>query len=93
MGTEMTKLTVPQIKLLARLPEFFTIEEDFRTSNTPATVVRNEAGSELFRFGRGDACAFKSLVRSGALVNLDRAEVALPANGGSFVRITYGRAL
>jgi hypothetical protein len=87
------KLSPPQIKLLARLPEFFSTEEDFRHTNTPRTVVRNEKGAELFRFGVGDARTFDSLRTKGVLIALDRTEVAPPVNGGSFIRFTYGRAV
>ena len=85
------ELTPAQIKLLARLPDYFTREEDFRSSNTPPTIVRSESGAELFRFGRGDARAFGSLVEKGAIVRLDTTRVA-GSETAPFLRHSYGRS-
>ncbi|HTS01375.1 MAG TPA: hypothetical protein VMN04_02550 [Thermoanaerobaculia bacterium] len=63
----------------------FVLMEDFRASNTPGTVIENLAGVRAFSFGRGDARAFRSLLRSGRVVS----EESIPGPKDLF-RTRYG---
>lgn len=69
----MKKLTAAQRRLLARFDsKGFFIVEDFRTSNCPGTQVQDSEGRNHFKFGPGDARAWKSLVGMGLVVMVER---------------------
>jgi hypothetical protein len=68
-GGNKMKMTEPQARLYKKLPEMFTIFEDFDKENCPPTIIRNEKGIDIYQFGKGDHRAFCSLVRNGHIEN------------------------
>jgi len=63
-------MTQPQAKLLASLPDFFYIFEDFAASDMPPTEIKDLDGRTLRSFGRGEARAFSSLCQKGLIERL-----------------------
>jgi hypothetical protein len=80
------KFTAPQTALLAKLPAEFIRVEDFRKSNSPATIITDLSGREVYRFTTGDARAWKSLRVAGAVVDIET------RNEGDLLRQVFMKA-
>lgn len=81
-----TKLNDRQEKMLAALPSEFYLEEDFRRSDTPPTIVVDaQTGNEVFRFDRsnGGSKTFTAIKTRGFVVYCDGESVK------GFVRRLY----
>ena len=75
-----------QLKLLAQLPEFFILTEDFAAAVCPPTVITDMDGREVYRFTTGNAASFKALRQRGNVVQMES------RTRGLHIAVVYGKA-